>query len=621
MKIKRTTKIIIPLITIIVTSLILAFIFAGNSPLKNNPESERYFYEEGNDGDMFNKAETVEDKGAVLSDEVCLPDIAMLIEELKTGIQKADNGGLFLCIEEKNALGYYSNLVMANRLQKVRQDASEYLRLALELYSTDEVRLELAFHLMEIGREADAETEYLKLLHDETALQALIDMDGDPIKIGETLLNNKQWSDGEKYLRSVIENSSRGDLNTAALKRFYAIALGQQNKFKEALPFFEVLFNEGGPEPDIAWWYARCLEAVGRTSEAKKIYYSLKEEGAYRLGIILQREGHLLDAADAFNYSNEAASKWVASKIWDEAGMAEKAVEAYTNVAEEQSSYQDDAAYRAYILSKRLGVDEIDNFFNILNKHPAWMERIGMKLIFPNLYEIDMDELAHNEFEYIYKAEQYINEGYPEAAEIELAIGAKDATFEEKLILGEWYAEKGLYYPAVMLGISSLKDKPTRKGYELAYPRAFEEIVLNASKKYSVEVPLIWAIMREESHFRHEVISWAGAMGLMQIMPSTGKDIATGLGLNIKDRDLLNPEINIEFGTFYIRSMLNIFGQDIDKATAAYNGGAGNVKSWSQSKIGTSKEDFPTAITFFETQEYITKVKNSYYIYKWLYGI
>ena len=105
----------------------------------------------------------------------------------------------------------------------------------------------------------------------------------------------------------------------------------------------------------------------------------------------------------------------------------------------------------------------------------------------------------------------------------------------------------------------------------------------------------------------------------MQIMPSTGKDIASRLGLTSTDNDLLNHEINIRFGTFYINSMLNMFNADIDKAMAAYNGGPGNVKKWLNSSFVTSDEDFPTAITFLETQEYITKVRNSYLIYKWLY--
>lgn len=179
--------------------------------------------------------------------------------------------------------------------------------------------------------------------------------------------------------------------------------------------------------------------------------------------------------------------------------------------------------------------------------------------------------------------------------------------------------EKGEYYNSILWGIRSLNDKPTRRGYELAYPRGFNELVHETAEKYDLEPELVWAVIREESHFRHDAVSSAGAIGLMQIMPPTGKDIASRLGLSITEDDLLNPEINIKFGSFYVHSMLNMFEGDIDKALAAYNGGAGNVKKWMISNIGTLAEDFPTAISFRETQEYITKVRNSYYIYKWLY--
>ena len=107
---------------------------------------------------------------------------------------------------------------------------------------------------------------------------------------------------------------------------------------------------------------------------------------------------------------------------------------------------------------------------------------------------------------------------------------------------------------------------------------------------------------KEESHFRHDAVSWAGAMGLMQIMPATGKDIASRLGMTITDNDLLNPEISIKFGSFYISSMMNMFNADIDRAMAAYNGGPGNVRKWLESSFMTSDEDFPTAVTFLETQ-------------------
>ena len=67
------------------------------------------------------------------------------------------------------------------------------------------------------------------------------------------------------------------------------------------------------------------------------------------------------------------------------------------------------------------------------------------------------------------------------------------------------------------MGIRSINDTPTRRGYELAYPQAFEELVLAAAQKYNIEPELIWAVAREESHFRYDAVSGAGHWDLCRL--------------------------------------------------------------------------------------------------------
>ena len=541
------------------------------------------------------------------------PTISELIAELESGKRVVADEGLLLLAKEESALGYYSNLILANRYELEGKDASEYYRAALSLYPTEEVHFRLANHLMKNERLEEAEKEYLLLLPDDEALEVLTELNTDLEKICEAYISKKEWKTLEEILKPIFDQKPNENTNTMLMK-YYAQALIEQGDFKRAMPFCKQLYGLDTSDLNIAWYYARCLEATGQSSEALKVYSSIGEKGAYRQGLILQNWGRNMEAADVLASSNEAVSIWRAARIWDAAGMAEKAIEAYTRVASIAGSYQDDAAYRAFILSKRLGKSDVDKLLEVLSFHPAWMVRIGKEPVVPQLYDI-----PYQRPEYLKQAAIYEGDGYTDAAIIELAIGSKSTSLEEKLALGDWYLERGEYYNAILWGIRSLSDQPTRRGYELAYPKLFEEIVIDASEKYNLEPALIWAVIREESHFRHDAVSRAGAIGLMQIMPSTGKDIASRLGLTITDNDLLNPGINIRFGTFYINSMLNMFNADIDKAMAAYNGGPGNVKKWLNSSFVTSDEDFPTAITFLETQEYITKVRNSYLIYKWLY--
>lgn len=541
------------------------------------------------------------------------PGISELLAELETGIKTAKDEVLQILAKEENALGYYSNLILANRSEKEGKDASEYYRTALELYYTEEIHFKLAEHLLKNGKLSEAEKEYLLLLPNEKALDVLMAMKTAPEKICEAYASQKEWEALRKFLTMVFENNPAENDNITLMK-YYAQALFEQGDYKSALPFYKKLYGLDNSDQSIAWLYARCMEAVGQTSAAVKLYSVVGEKGAYRLGLILQKQGKALEAADAFAGSNEAVSLWHAARIWDNAGMIEKALETYTRIASIASMYQDDAAYRAYILSKRLGNDDVDKFLDVLSFHPAWMDRIGEKPVMPEL-----TELNYHVPEYLKQAEIYEAEGFLDAAAIEVAIGSKTTTLEEKLALGDWYLKRGQYYNAIFWGIRSLSEQPTRRGYELAYPQLFEKYVIKEAEEYKLDPALIWAVIREESHFRYDAVSKAGAIGLMQIMPATGKDIASRMGLSITDNDLFKPEINIMLGAFYINSMMNMFNGDIDKALAAYNGGPGNVKKWLESGLMTSEEDFPTAISFSETQEYVTKVRNAYFIYKWLY--
>ena len=161
-----------------------------------------------------------------------------------------------------------------------------------------------------------------------------------------------------------------------------------------------------------------------------------------------------------------------------------------------------------------------------------------------------------------------------------------------------------------------------RDVWTLRFPAAYAPYVWQNAWENDVDPLLILAVMRAESLYRHDAISRAGAMGLVQIMPTTGNLVAGLIG----DRDfrverLLEPEVNIRLGTFYLGQLMDRFGaEQFPLAVGSYNGGPHNVGRWLRPKVGVPFEDFVEEIQFSETRAYIKKVIEFYAIYCEIYG-
>ncbi|MEW9121788.1 MAG: transglycosylase SLT domain-containing protein [Thermotaleaceae bacterium] len=535
------------------------------------------------------------------------------LERLKEDKSTKAQESLIALGKRKDAVGYEANVILAERAIDKGLNPVPYYREALSLYGKKETRYKLAAVLLSQGQLQEALGEYKLLLPDEEAYRQITQIGVKPAEIGEVLLERKQWKRVIDFLKPYLAET-KDENKKATLQKQYGRALGESGQYKEAVEALEPLIGMEVWDSEIQWWYGRSLEGSGQTTKAKNVYEGLGAQGAYRLGLILEKEGDKRTAAMAFGRSTEGISRWKAARLWEELGEQEKALELYLGLARGNDIHKDDAAYRAYMLTKGRKKEEAAEMLDILRKHPAWAARLKEEPLWDTVPVV-----SYERPDFIYRVEAYRKSGRTELADIELAIGGNLANASEKLALGDWYLEQENYYQAVLWGIRTLRETPSRRAYELTYLRPYEEEVRKAAEEFDLDPELIWAVMREESHYRPEVFSPVGAVGLMQVMPATGKDIAHRLKVSFEESDLLKPEVNIRFGAYYLRRMLNSFSQDVDKTLAAYNGGPGNVQRWSASELGKTKEGFPTAITFQETREYITKVKNTYYVYQWLY--
>jgi soluble lytic murein transglycosylase len=145
----------------------------------------------------------------------------------------------------------------------------------------------------------------------------------------------------------------------------------------------------------------------------------------------------------------------------------------------------------------------------------------------------------------------------------------------------------------------------------LWYPLRYEQIVNGHARHYDLDPALLAAVIYQESKFDPSVKSASGAIGLMQLLPSTAEGIATHTGgTKFVDADLYNPEINVRYGAWYLRHLLDKYG-DERTALAAYNAGQQNVDRWRAEGKG---------IRFRETVAYVDRVERLKRIYRRAYG-
>ena len=141
-----------------------------------------------------------------------------------------------------------------------------------------------------------------------------------------------------------------------------------------------------------------------------------------------------------------------------------------------------------------------------------------------------------------------------------------------------------------------------------------------AAEEFDVDSLLVWAVMREESRYDPEALSWAGARGLMQVIPSTQAWIAEQLGEDISPGDAYTPEASIRMGAWFLHFLADYFEGDLELAIAGYNGGAASVDSWQADPLVSNRDDLLRWIGFGETREYLERVSSSYQVYQELYA-
>jgi soluble lytic murein transglycosylase len=161
----------------------------------------------------------------------------------------------------------------------------------------------------------------------------------------------------------------------------------------------------------------------------------------------------------------------------------------------------------------------------------------------------------------------------------------------------------------VVLAVLALVHPVDHAVQEIQLPLRHEDIIRQQAADKGVDASLIAAVIYTESHFRDQT-SHAGATGLMQLLPSTADYIARKSGgTRFTRSDLATPQINIAYGTWYLRYLLQKYHGNVVLTLAAYNAGEGKVDQWWQAASARGEKfDVARHIPFAETRDYVHRV-------------
>ncbi len=169
-----------------------------------------------------------------------------------------------------------------------------------------------------------------------------------------------------------------------------------------------------------------------------------------------------------------------------------------------------------------------------------------------------------------------------------------------------------------------LQDFPKTTGFDLfiwqqAYPQAYQDLVQQFAGQ-EIDPDLVYSLMRAESTYRPKVVSSAGAIGLMQLMPTTAKRMSDQLGeSNFDVHNLYKPAKNIEYGVTYLKKLYELFPNNTVAVLASYNAGEEAVARWIKHGDFNDIEEFIEEIPYTQTNQYVKKVLRFYWLTKRLY--
>ncbi len=453
---------------------------------------------------------------------------------------------------------------------------------------------------------------------------------------GISLVQLRRWSESMKVFESLLKDHPGGDVAGEALTWFGKAALrqGDLDRLQWVYETFKTTYPDRAERAKVLWYLAAYYEskkedqkAIQACREIIKAFPqdSLAQEAHWRIGWIHYKQGRIQEALKVFDemlerYANTALRPQVLywkAKLLESSGNSQKAREAYALLCQEHTrtyychrtgDHQEGNQIQGQVSGHLPSIDTIQARWSIWRDEPGTLT----------------PQVLANDHQYK-KAKELVLVGFLEEAarEITSVVGRYTNNQSVLLFLSDQLYTLGaydqslrvirLYFPETLE-----KGTPTMPDHfwAQAYPLGMMDRIVKLMNSDRLNPYLVASIIREESMYDPKAISKAGAVGLMQVMPETGRWVAGQLGLQEFQPDLLfDTDLNIKLGAWYLTHLFEQFKGNVVFTIAAYNAGPDAVTEWIQRGDFQDMDEFIEQIPFSETRLYVKKVLRSYYEY------
>jgi soluble lytic murein transglycosylase len=514
-----------------------------------------------------------------------------------------------IAFRPQSPAAYQAHIAMARHYASIEApQAEEAYRAALALNDTLALRLELARHLEAQGDDEGAYAEYLHLLGQQADAFA-----GMRLVVAEDLV-------AATYYTDALETLTEIDAPEALPLR--AQALSGLGRTEEAEATYRDWLEENPDDPAAQLGLAQALDRLDRPDEALSLYRGIDSPESRLAQAELLADEDPEEALTLYLESPYPLAWWSATTLLETQGRLTETLPLYARLAETDTYLADDAAFRLHVLAQRVGDEQAQAKAEALLDEfgPNWLALRAAEDEFRLSLTPPLDSTGED---ILIKAEALESLGREDLARLELAMAGRfRRTPEVDLAMAENLADKNYVLDAQTIAEAYVEDhvRAPLALWELSYPRPYSTTVQAAADEFDLDPLLLWAVMREESRYDPEALSYVGARGLMQVMPATQTWIAEQLEEDIVPGDAFSPEANIRLGAWFLRFLFDYFGEDLELVIAAYNGGAASVDGWQEDEMVSDRDDLLRWIGFGETREYLQRVSLSYQVYQALYA-